>query len=61
MSYLIIGHDLQVTKALPHEVIVMRNGEMVEYIPSDRIFSYPQNSYTKSLMAAAFSLDSHES
>lgn len=52
--------DLKVIKALSHEVIVMRNGEVVEYGFADRIFSHPPNFYTKSLMAAAFSLDSHK-
>lgn len=58
LGYLFISHDLKVIKALAHEVIVMRNGEMVEYGSADRIFSCPQNTYTQSLMAAAFALES---
>ncbi|EJF78103.1 hypothetical protein ME7_00094 [Bartonella birtlesii LL-WM9] len=54
LGYLFISHDLKVVKALSHEVLVMRNGKMVEYGPADRIFSSPQNPYTQSLMSAAF-------
>ncbi|EYS88999.1 hypothetical protein X471_01095 [Bartonella bacilliformis str. Heidi Mejia] len=55
LGYLFISDDLKVVKALAHEVVVMRNGKIVEYDFADRIFSCPQNSYTQNLMAAAFS------
>ncbi|WP_455474286.1 ABC transporter ATP-binding protein [Bartonella sp. B30(2025)] len=58
LGYLFISHDLKVVKALAHEVIVMRNGEMVEHGCADHIFSKPKNAYTKALMSAAFALES---
>ncbi|WP_455480946.1 ABC transporter ATP-binding protein [Bartonella sp. B12(2025)] len=58
LGYLFISHDLKVVKALAHEVIVMRNGKMVEHGSADRIFSCPKNSYTQTLMASAFALES---
>ncbi len=39
------------------EVIVMRNGHVVEQGPADRIFSEPREPYTRALMAAAFELE----
>ncbi|WP_336278824.1 ABC transporter ATP-binding protein [Bartonella sp. CB175] len=56
LGYLVISHNLKVIKALAHEVIVMHNGEMVEYGSVNRIFSCPQNSYTQALMASTFAL-----
>ena len=54
LAYLFISHDLKVVRALANEVIVMRNGVVVEKGPSEQIFSAPQTDYTKALIAAAF-------
>ncbi|UIJ71421.1 ABC transporter ATP-binding protein [Aurantimonas sp. HBX-1] len=56
LAYLFISHDLKVVRALANEVIVMRNGLVVERGPADQIFDRPQTDYTKALMAAAFDL-----
>ncbi|MBW8638077.1 ABC transporter ATP-binding protein [Hoeflea sp. WL0058] len=57
LAYLFISHDLKVVRALANNVIVMRNGKIVEQGPSDQIFDHPQTDYTKALMAAAFNLE----
>jgi microcin C transport system ATP-binding protein len=57
LAYLFISHDLKVVKALANEVIVMRQGKVVEKGPSTRIFSAPEQDYTKALMAAAFNIE----
>lgn len=57
LAYLFISHDLKVVRALANHLIVMRNGEIVEEGPAERIFSSPQHPYTKALMAAAFRLE----
>lgn len=57
LAYLFISHDLKVVRALADEVIVMRNGKVVEQGTSDQIFDDPQTDYTKALMAAAFDLE----
>ena len=57
LAYLFISHDLKVVRALANEVIVMRNGKVVEQGPSEAIFTSPQTGYTKALIAAAFSLE----
>ncbi len=56
LAYLFISHDLKVVRALANEVIVMRNGKVVEEGPAERIFNAPQTDYTKALLAAAFDL-----
>jgi microcin C transport system ATP-binding protein len=54
LSYLFISHDLAVIKALSHDVVVMKDGNIVEYGAVDQIMNNPQHPYTKDLMAAAF-------
>ncbi len=56
LAYLFISHDLKVVRALANEVIVMRNGEVVEQGPAADIFDRPQSDYTKALLAAALHL-----
>ncbi|TIP05697.1 MAG: ABC transporter ATP-binding protein [Mesorhizobium sp.] len=57
LAYLFISHDLKVVRALANDVIVMRNGKVVEAGPSEQIFSHPQTDYTRALMAAAFKIE----
>ncbi len=56
LAYLFISHDLKVVRALANDMIVMRQGKVVEQGPSERIFTAPQEDYTKALMAAAFDM-----
>ena len=57
LAYLFISHDLRVVRALANNVIVLRNGKVVEKGPAIEIFDSPQEDYTKALMAAAFKLE----
>ncbi len=54
LAYLFISHDLRVVRALAHEVLVMRAGEVVEQGPAEEIFTRPRQPYTRALLAAAF-------
>ena len=57
LAYVFISHDLRVVRALAHELIVMKDGIMVEYGPAEEVFAAPRMDYTKALMAAAFELE----
>ena len=61
LAYLFISHDLKVVRALADEIVVMRDGKVVERGPADRVFDDPRDAYTKALMAAAFDLAADES
>jgi microcin C transport system ATP-binding protein len=56
LAYLFISHDLRVVRAMADEVIVIKDGKVMEQGPADRVFDNPQTAYTKALMAAAFEL-----
>ncbi len=57
LAYLFISHDLKVVRALANDVIVMRNGAIVEYGPAEQIFRRPQSDYTQALISAAFRIE----
>jgi microcin C transport system ATP-binding protein len=60
LAYLFISHDLRVVRALSEEVLVMKDGKVVEAGPIDAVFKAPREAYTKALMAAAFALETVE-
>ncbi|GLK68759.1 ABC transporter ATP-binding protein [Hansschlegelia plantiphila] len=57
LAFLFISHDLKVVRALANEVLVMRNGKVVEQGPSSEVLATPRTDYTKALLAAAFDLE----
>jgi len=60
LAYLFISHDLKVVRALCHEVIVLRDGLVVETGPTEAIFERPETAYTQALLAAALDLKATE-
>ncbi|SLN16027.1 Glutathione import ATP-binding protein GsiA [Falsiruegeria litorea R37] len=53
LAYLFISHDLKVVRAMSHQVLVMKQGDVVEMGPSEALFETPQTDYTRELIAAA--------
>ncbi|RZA27106.1 MAG: ABC transporter ATP-binding protein, partial [Proteobacteria bacterium] len=54
LTYLFISHDLAVVKALSHQLMVIRHGQVVEQGAARAIFAAPQHPYTQQLLEAAF-------
>jgi len=54
LTYIFISHDLKVIRALSHNIVVMKNGNIVEEGKSSDIFTNPKNEYTQALLKAAF-------
>ncbi len=57
MSMLFISHDLGLVGEVASQVIVMRQGEVREAGDAARIFSAPQDAYTRALLACRPRLD----
>nr|WP_312509406.1 ABC transporter ATP-binding protein [Pseudomonas luteola] len=53
LTYLFISHDLAVVRALAHDLIVIKDGKVVEHGEACRIFQAPQHPYTQELLAAS--------
>ena len=52
MSYLFISHDLSVVRYMSDQVMVMRDGEVVEMGDADELYRNPKHPYTQALLAA---------
>jgi len=53
LSYLLITHDVDVIRAMAHEVLVMKDGEVLESGSVAQVLDAPQHPYTQRLVAAA--------
>ena len=52
LSYIFISHDLAVVRFIADEVLVMKNGEVVEQASVEQIMLAPQQDYTRRLIGA---------
>ena len=57
LAYMFISHDLKVVRALASDIIVMRQGRVVEQGVAADVFASPRNEYTRALFAAAFNIE----
>jgi peptide/nickel transport system ATP-binding protein len=53
MGLMLISHDLAVVADLADDLVIMKNGEVVEAGPADMVFRTMQHPYSKALLAAS--------
>jgi microcin C transport system ATP-binding protein len=53
LSYLLITHDVDVIRAMAHDVLVMKDGQVVESGTVEQVLESPRDPYTQTLVAAA--------
>lgn len=53
LSYVLITHDVDVIRAMAHQVLVMKDGAIVEHGTVAQVLDAPQHPYTQRLVAAA--------
>ncbi len=53
LAYIFISHDLQVVRTLCHQLVVLRQGEVVEQGECAALFSAPATDYTRQLLISA--------
>jgi peptide/nickel transport system ATP-binding protein len=52
LTYLFVSHDLSLVRQLADTITVMKHGRVVEAGPVERVFSAPENPYTRALIDA---------
>jgi len=50
LTYIFISHDLQVIKSICHDVVVLKEGVVIEAGPTDRVFDNPTHPYAQLLL-----------
>jgi len=53
LAYLVISHDLGVIRAMSHEIMVLKEGHVIEYGEAEQLIQNPQEAYTQELFKAA--------
>lgn len=57
MGLLLVSHDLALVRKVADRILIMRQGEIVEEGPVNRVVTQPQHDYTRALLQAAPALD----
>ena len=52
LSYMLITHDLSTVRAIADEVVVMKDGELIEAGPKNTVFKPPHHPYTDLLLSS---------
>jgi len=53
LSYLLITHDMDVIQAMAHQVMVMKDGQVVEAGETQAVLAQPRHTYTQTLVQAS--------
>jgi oligopeptide transport system ATP-binding protein len=59
LTYLFVAHDLAVVRTMSDDIAVMNKGKIVEAGPAEKVYTQPQDEYTKALLAAVPVPDPH--
>jgi peptide/nickel transport system ATP-binding protein len=59
LAFMFITHDLATVRSIADEVVVMRNGKIVEQGPKDVMFTPPHHPYTDLLLSSVPEMDSN--
>ena len=57
LSYMFITHDLATVKSIADEVVVMKDGDVVEQGPKQEMFTPPHHAYTDLLLSSVPEMD----
>jgi microcin C transport system ATP-binding protein len=55
LSYLLITHDISIIKAMAHQVLVMKDGRVIESASTDQVLNAPSDPYTRDLVRSSLS------
>ena len=50
LSYIFISHDMKVIRSISDNIIVLKNGVIVEQNICEELFNHPKSDYTKNLI-----------
>jgi microcin C transport system ATP-binding protein len=53
LSYFLITHDMNVIQAMAHQVMVMKDGQVVESGETPAVLAQPRHAYTQTLVQAS--------
>ena len=57
LAYMFITHDLATVRSIADEVVVMKNGQIVDQGPKDKMFRPPHHPYTDLLLSSVPEMD----
>ncbi len=57
LAFMFISHDLKVVRALASELMIMKQGKVVEKGVAADVFAAPKHEYTRALFSAAFDME----
>lgn len=54
VSIVMVTHDLDVAKFIADKILILRNGDVIEFGTAEEIFNSPQENYTRDLINTSF-------